>query len=158
MKEFAPIRLSFITNFLPVHLPLHPMRYTTSFYQVIFPIQIDRSFFGDDQLQKIQDILSIQFACIRWQCGLQIGIANNTYSIINNRFIIFCNRRVTTCSCRNINDHRTISHSLHHFFCNQYRRFFPGICAVVITISALAILSAIFAFCRCKKSSLCSTA
>ena len=36
--------------------------------------------------------------------------------------------------------------------------FFPGICAVVITISAFAMLSAIFCCCFCLYSSVCSTA
>ena len=79
-------------------------------------------------------------------------------SLTANRFIILCKWRIASGCSGDINDHRTWPHGFDHFFRNQYWCFCPGICAVVITISDLAILSAILACCFCINSSVCCTA
>jgi hypothetical protein len=40
------------------------MGYQRSLYQIIFQVQIELTLFGDNQLQEIQDILSIQLTGI----------------------------------------------------------------------------------------------
>lgn len=68
-----------------------------SLHQFILTIGDQLTLFADDELKKIENIFSVQFAGIRWHgCG-EIAIANNGNTFVLDRFPVLCHWCVTAC-------------------------------------------------------------
>ena len=109
-----------------------PIGNTRALHEIIFKIQVNTIVFRNDQLQEVGDILTIQPAGIHRHRPLQAAVANDEHAMHKNSFLILGKGCVTTCGRCQVNNHGA---------------FFPGICAVVMMISALRTTSAIRSCC-----------